>query len=742
MEESDRQERGAAGTPAADEKVISRAAADILSRLVIAYKSRLLYAPSHPAVRQAVSSLQEAITGALPLLGEISFRAEREGFAFRDHLLGKDKESLRQLASHIRSLNVRTITMVEGLSPEDVGALVELLVTPPEELDRFGGPEAFLLGRGAHGIRITESEAHRAEEPERPDAGEGTSGTPEDGSEARARTGRNREELEVPSAGEETAEEEVDDLLRLILDPEKLARALSELRDAQGNPLSGPELADAAYGFLKEAAAAAEHQYSLPREWLDRALAESILFLEMELRNRILSRRLIPGLRRESLCRRIMGRFSPQEMAGLLSYLLTSEPELIPSTESLLKDMGYGKREVREIVRNLQERLIELGELAPGMLLPLERFLQKEGGAAGGFLPTAQEIFRLSTTYDTSEVEELQRISETDIESTSYQETTPMLLDLLERGSELDNLDRVVNMLEDNFWGLTTVGQLGPAADILEEVAETLRRKDPVYEPFKAQLSNLLEEAADRELVHRAARLLSERRSDPEAFEDFKRYLATLGESGVAALMEALGKEERMSVRKFILDTLADICRDHLSLLSTYMQDDRWYLVRNIVTVMARIRSPETMPYLRLAMLHPHPKVKAEAVRALGLIGTREATDMIIRGLQDKDERTRILCIRWLGRHREKEATKHLVAMLEEKMPGAESHAVKLEIIHSLGKILDPDSYPVLRKLANRPRFILKAERQELMEAAQESLRRLMEHYPQLEEEVGRRARR
>jgi HEAT repeat protein len=155
--------------------------------------------------------------------------------------------------------------------------------------------------------------------------------------------------------------------------------------------------------------------------------------------------------------------------------------------------------------------------------------------------------------------------------------------------------------------------------------------------------------------------------------------------------------------------------------------------VRNIVSIMARFHDPETISYLRRTFFHDNPKVKSETIRALGMTGGYGASELLMQGLQDPDEKTRVLCIRWLGRLEEVRAANRLIKMLEEKEPGGESLSIKKEIILSLGEIKAPESYEVLRKYQSKQKRFNRAEWQELNQAASQSLQRLSEKFPHLE---------
>jgi HEAT repeat protein len=207
-----------------------------------------------------------------------------------------------------------------------------------------------------------------------------------------------------------------------------------------------------------------------------------------------------------------------------------------------------------------------------------------------------------------------------------------------------------------------------------------------------------------------------------------------LGEKGVTALIESLGSEEDMSLRKYLVDVLSDLGKDYIQTLGAYIDDQRWYLVRNIVTIMARLRTSDSLPYLKISIIHPNDKVRAETIRCLGLMGVPDAVNMLINGLQSMDETTRILCIRWLGRIEEQKAAHRMINMLEGKEAGAESLQIKKEIIHSLGEIKSPEAYAVLRKYRSMHKLLNRSEWTEVNKAAQEALENLEDMFPHLKE--------
>jgi HEAT repeat protein len=698
-----------------------RSVVDIFSRLSIACKSRSLYPAEHPTAIDAVVLLHAVMEDSLRITPSMVVKVGKDRLIYERWVVGQRMESLRTLASRIRSLNIQEISMAAGASFQEAEALVELLVSDAEEIDTAGGPETFLLVKGVHNIAVVESEAQRVDEEEQDaerQAGVDLEPAPED--------------VEL---AEDMDPEQVKDLLKLLLDPEELARVLMMLSGEEGQPLGKDGLADAAFAFLKSAALIVERKHHEREQDCLRSMAESLLFLDVDVRNLLLLKHLLPKLRDEPVCSRLLNQFNAQEIADVLSTFLPLIPELTPKAGSLLKAIGFREGEIRHAIRLMRAKLVDLGQIPPSLLASLEAGPErgKAGGQVSNQLPTLEEVGEILGEYRPDELDEIRFISHFDPAADMLTDTTPMLLDLLEQGGSLDNLMKVVEQLQQNFWGLAMSAELNMAASVLVVTRKILNNGDPAIDPFRSDLRRMLEEASSDKVMRRVIQIACNNRDEPQALEGLKRYMSELGEVGIYAMVEALGAAEDMSVRKCIIDTLTDMCRDRVPLLGAYVDDERWYLVRNIVSIMAKIRSPETIPYLRRTFYHPNPKVKAETIRALGLTGGYGSCELLMQGLQDEDERTRILCIRWLGRLEETRAAPRLVMMLEDKEPGAESLLVKKEIVMSLGEIRAPESYEVLRKYQVKQKRFSRTEWQEVNQAASQALGRLTDKFPHLE---------
>lgn len=688
---------------------------DIFSRLSVACKSRSLYSADHPAARDAVSLLHAVMEDSLAEMARINVQVVKDSLVFEGQVVGSGSESLRRLASRIRFLNIQEISITAGASLDEAAALVELLASELEEVEEAGGPETFLMARGAVNISVTESASARSVEEAMEEQG-------------LLPTLETEEREEAPAV----LPEEVEDLLELLLYPEELGRKLMALSAEDGSPLAGAGLCDAIFSFLESALAMVSRDFPQLEATCYRSVAESILFLRTEVRNLLLVRNMLPRLGAGSMSSAVLGQFSPQEMTDMLSHFFPTIPELTPKAGAILKAVGFRESEAGLALRLLRDRLVDLGQVPPELLPPLPRQGKEREETSRERLPDLDEMQSILGEYREEELEEIKAISLFDPAAEMPAETAPMLVDLLRRGGNLLNPGKVVELMQQVFWSLAMSGRLDLAAMVLQGASEILSRADPALDPYRSDLRRMIEEAAAEKVMQHVIQFACENRGDPRSLEGLKDYMAVLGERGISAMVEALGAEEDMSVRKFIIDTLTALCRDRVALLGAHINDPRWFLVRNLVTIMARLHSQETLPFLRLTMEHPNPKVRYESIRALGLTGGREASELLMRGLSDADEKARVLCIRWLGRLQEVRAVGPLVRMLEDREPGAESPAIKKEIIISLGEIEAPEAFEVLKKYRYKQKLLSRAEWLEVNQAAAEAMERLKAKFPHL----------
>ena len=131
-------------------------------------------------------------------------------------------------------------------------------------------------------------------------------------------------------------------------------------------------------------------------------------------------------------------------------------------------------------------------------------------------------------------------------------------------------------------------------------------------------------------------RALLARRQEDESAESVAPPLARFGSGALAAVLDVLTVEETASGRSGLIALAAALAPGHLDELTERVDDDRWYVARNIVTILGRVGpSPEAVPTLAGLVHHPDPAVRREVVRSLVACAGADAAPYLRRMADD-----------------------------------------------------------------------------------------------------------
>lgn len=181
--------------------------------------------------------------------------------------------------------------------------------------------------------------------------------------------------------------------------------------------------------------------------------------------------------------------------------------------------------------------------------------------------------------------------------------------------------------------------------------------------------------------------------------------LTVLQENAAVALVDRLAKEDNSQVRKLVSEALIKLGNCAAPALVERLADNRWYIARNAVAILGRIKNRKTAIHIRPYLDHRDYRVRREAVRALGLIGGPAA----LKGLQILiDDRDRELCplaIVAMGAMKNEAAVDPLLKILGSFDPFLKSFDLKRRAIKALGAIGSPQAAPHLIKILKRKRL-------------------------------------
>lgn len=106
--------------------------------------------------------------------------------------------------------------------------------------------------------------------------------------------------------------------------------------------------------------------------------------------------------------------------------------------------------------------------------------------------------------------------------------------------------------------------------------------------------------------------------------------LSPFGDLGVEVLLDLLADEQDRDRRALLLGVLRQVAAGHVGPVAARLDDPRWYVVRNAVTLLGAAGGPEVLERLATVARHGAPEVRREAARSLVLAGGPAAAPYLV----------------------------------------------------------------------------------------------------------------
>src|SRR5262249_59384647 len=95
-------------------------------------------------------------------------------------------------------------------------------------------------------------------------------------------------------------------------------------------------------------------------------------------------------------------------------------------------------------------------------------------------------------------------------------------------------------------------------------------------------------------------------------------------------LMRVLGESEEERTRRPLARDIATIVADCPERLLRWLQDERWYVVRNVVHILGWIGGDRIAGHLHAALHHSDPRVRREVVATLGTVSPETSRPILL----------------------------------------------------------------------------------------------------------------
>lgn len=208
-------------------------------------------------------------------------------------------------------------------------------------------------------------------------------------------------------------------------------------------------------------------------------------------------------------------------------------------------------------------------------------------------------------------------------------------------------------------------------------------------------------------------------------YDELKELLLILGIPSLGAICELLGRVEKLKVRKLIVEVLVELGRGNPAVFEPFLNDPRWFLVRNVVLTLSLIGTPAALKMILGLISHREPRIRREVLAFLERTSDAKAKTYILKYLRDDSSALRVKALQVLARERLAFALKPVVALVGGDDFHDRPPEEKKEIFLTLGALGQESVIPMLRELILKRYWFQKSNEKESVQLAATALGRI-----------------
>ncbi len=652
-----------------------QAATRVLNLLGIAIKASALYFPTHPETVRATDTLFKVVGDYMRVHGPLSVHVGKQTLSVDGVTVPVPTNT--NLAYSLYGRKVAEFTILPNVTQPALARFLAVIGMERDELEAVGGVSHLLQESGVWGIEVTELALPADADVVvlGLDAFYGLLGRGRLSPKEREQT------VEIVQAGP-------DQVAKLLQNVRTLAREVLEETSEDGQVLRVQQaITSLDRMILNEPFDQQQPLYA--------NLAEATLLLEKPLGPR-LARALLTGAAEEVAIQVMLDHLSSEQLAKIV--LMSSEGDDVTGrVETVMREWPLDPKKAREVLSILgslvprKGRSDGLGTEAGLLELPNLR------SAADDEAHRVVKLDESQITISDWEIERYLKEAQKIDEDGSVRDAIKTLIDFLGNEVEEKDLTEVAEALHGYLPWLLDHREFA----LLRATLADLKALLPAASPTQAKaINDLLERTASGPLLGGLLTALWEGRETP-AEQDVQACLDVMADRVVGPLVRALGTEPRTGMRAMLCDVLVRVGQDRVDELGGFVDNFRWYLVRNIASILGRLRAPQGVPYLARLVHHSDARVRAQTVDALASIGTEDAQALLATFLLDDPVRdVRLRALRSLDARGMGTALPALLAILKTWDPLNRLFAMRQPAIEAVARLGAREALPSLQNLA------------------------------------------
>ncbi len=337
--------------------------------------------------------------------------------------------------------------------------------------------------------------------------------------------------------------------------------------------------------------------------------------------------------------------------------------------------------------------------------------------------PETDEVLKAyAAAFDSEDVREVAIINLTDkdlqalvkeIEKDLHDKTPKIyeiLFEMLAQSESAAEYEDIQRLLRDVFSYCVKQGNLKTVVDLMKKTKE-LADDPSAPEAMRRQMRILLSTVNSPESVKSVGEIFA---SDVEVDENvLAEYTGFLEKEAISPFMSLLGELESIRGRKIVINILIQLGKKDIQAVARGLQDQRWYLVRNIIYILRHIGDKKAVEYLLSTAKHTDERVRKEAIKTLGELKSPLALQTLKDCLNDADQSIRKSAVKALGNMGSETAKRIILENVSDKDFGNRDFEEKREFYEVLSHWSDAETADFMIKILKKRSFFRKAKNDE-----------------------------
>ena len=229
-----------------------------------------------------------------------------------------------------------------------------------------------------------------------------------------------------------------------------------------------------------------------------------------------------------------------------------------------------------------------------------------------------------------------------------YRCITRIMLDILRSWDDRDKFDESVVICDKILDELLKSGAFAAAADFVCSLRNFQIELAKNKKLTAARLTDFMRRAGDSQHVERLTDIIN--RQEKIDISSISTYLESLGWESLSHIVKMLARLVARESRMMVCDYLVRHGRKNLNVIGKEVYSKQWYVVRNAAYILGRIGTNEVLHFLKISAANTEERVREETIKALLLVKTEEAAELLAVFLDDPEPRLRRLALDHLGR--------------------------------------------------------------------------------------------